>query len=77
MLKKTKAQLYLIERELTGVSGGSDGKGPACNAGDAVLIPGSGRSHRERNGNPFQWFGLGNVLDRGAWWAAVHGVAKN
>ena len=71
MLKKTKAQLYLIVRELTGVSGGSDGKGPACNAGDAVLIPGSRRSPGEGNGTPE------NSLDRGAWWAAVHGVTKS
>ena len=44
-------------RELTGFSGGSDGKEPACNAGDAgdaVLIPGSRRFPGEGNGNPLQ-----------------------
>ena len=47
-----------------------------ASAGDAVSIPGSGRSPRERNGNSFQYSCLENSMDRGAWWATVHGVAK-
>ena len=47
-----------------------------ANAGDAVLIPGSGRSSREGNGNPLQHSCLGNPIDRGAWRATVHGVTK-
>ena len=43
---------------------------------DAGLIPGSGRSPEEGNGNPFQYSCLGNPVDRGAWWATDHGVAK-
>ena len=43
---------------------------------DASSIPGSGRSPGEGNGNPFQYSYLENSMDRGAWWAAVHGVAK-
>ena len=39
-------------------------------------IPGSGGSPVEGNGNPLQYSCLGNPMDRGAWWAAVHGVAK-
>ena len=39
------------------------------NAGDAGLIPGSGRSSREENGNPLEYSCLGNPMDRGAWWA--------
>ena len=39
-------------------------------------IPGSGRSPGEGHGNPFQYSCLGNPMDRGIWWAAVHGVAK-
>ena len=39
-------------------------------------IPGSGRSSGEANGNPLQYSCLGNLMDRGAWWATVHGVAK-
>ena len=46
-------------------------------AGDPGSIPGSGRSPGERNGNPLQYPYLENPIDRGAWWAAVHGVAKN
>ena len=51
-------------------------KNLSANAGDARSIPGSGRSSGEGNGNPLQCSCLGNPLDRGAWWAAVHGVAK-
>ena len=47
-----------------------------ANAGDADLIPGSGRSSGEGNGNPLQYSCLGNPIDRGAWRATVHGVAK-
>ena len=56
--------------------GGSDSKESACSAGDAGLIPGSGRSPGEGNGNPLQYSCLENPMDGGAWWATVHGVAK-
>ena len=52
-------------------------KNPPANAGDAGSIPGSGRSPGGGNGNPFQYSYLGNPMDRGAWWATVHGVAKS
>ena len=48
--------------------GGSAGKESACNAGDLSLIPGSGRSPGEGNGNPLQYSCLENSMDRGAWW---------
>ena len=51
-------------------------KNPAANIGDGGLIPGSGRSPEEENGNPLQYSCLGNPVDRGSWWATVHGVAK-
>ena len=57
--------------------GGADVKESACSIGDLGLIPGSGRSPGERNGNPLQYSCLGIPMDRGAWWATVHGVAKN
>ena len=57
--------------------GGSDGKASAYNAGDLGSIPGSGRSPGEGNGNPLQYSCLENPMDRGAWQAAVHGVAKS
>ena len=46
-------------------------------AGDTGSIPGSGRSPGGGNGNPLQYACLGNPMDRGAWWAVVHGVAKS
>ena len=49
----------------------------ACNVGDIGSIPGSGRSPGEGNGNPLQSSCLGNPMDSVAWWATVHGVAKN
>ena len=60
-----------------GFPGGSDGKASACNAEDPGLIPGSGRSPGEGKGNPLQYSYLENLMDGGAWWAAVHGVAKS
>ena len=59
-----------------GIPGGSVVKNLPANAGDKGLIPGSGRSPGEGNGNSLQYSCLGNPLDRGAWWTAVHGVAK-
>ena len=47
-----------------------------CQAGDMGLIPGLRRFPGEGNGNPLQYSCLGNLMDRGAWQAAVHGVAK-
>ena len=58
-----------------GFPGGSVVKNPSANAGDtrdSGLIPGSGRSPGEGNGNPLQY----SCLDGGAWWATVHGVLK-
>ena len=51
-------------------------KNPPANAGDPGSIPGSERSPGGRNGNPLQYSCLENSMDRGAWWATVHGVAK-
>ena len=48
----------------------------ACNAGDSGLIPGSGRSPGEGNGNPLQYSYLENPMDRGTWLAAVYGVTR-
>ena len=60
----------------TGFPGGTDGKEPACNAGDLGSIPRLARSSREGNGTSFQYSCLENPIDRGAWWATVHGVAE-
>ena len=49
----------------------------AYNAEDPDLIPGSGRSPGEGNGDPLQYSCLENPMDRGAWWATVHGVTES
>ena len=49
----------------------------ARNSRDAGSTPGSGRSPAGGNGKPLQYSCLGNPMDRGAWWATVHGVAKS
>ena len=59
------------------VPGGPDSKESACNAGDWGLIPRLGRSPGEGNGYPLQYSCLENPMDRGAWRAAVHGVAES
>ena len=60
-----------------GVPGGSDGKASAYNVEDPGSIPGLGKSPGEGNGNPLQYPCLENLLDKGGWWATVHGVAKS
>ena len=54
--------------------GGSNGKESACNTGDPSLIPVSGGSPGEGNGNRLQYSWLENFMGRGAWQATVHGV---
>ena len=56
--------------------GSSADKESACNAGDPCSIPGSGRSPGEGIGYPRQYSFLENPMDRGAWWAEVHGGAE-
>ena len=56
---------------------GSDCKESACNAGEPDSIPGSERSPGEGDDNPLQHSYLGNSMDRGAWWAVVHGVTNS
>ena len=60
-----------------GFPGSSDGKESACHAGNPGLIPRLGRSPKEGNGSPPQYSCLKNSMDRGAWGATVHGVAKS
>ena len=54
---------------------GSNSPASAGDARGAALIPGSRRSG-EGSGNPAQYSRLGNLTDRGAWWATVHGATK-
>ena len=63
-----------------GFPGGTVAKNSPANAGaarDSGSIPGLGRSPREENGNPYQYSCLENSMDRGDWWAIVHGVTKS
>ena len=62
---------------IEGFPGGSEVKASACNAGDLGSIPGLGRSPGEGTGNPLQYSCLENLMDREAWWATVHRVAKS
>jgi len=73
-MNQTELTLALIYE---GFPGGSDSKESACNAGDLSSIPGLGRFPGEGNGNLLQYSCLGNPMERGAWWATVHGVAKS
>ena len=65
---------FLIWR---GFPGSTVGKESACNAGDPGLIPGLKISPGEGNGNPLQYSCLGKPVDRGAWQATAHWVAKS
>ena len=60
-----------------GFPGSLDGKVSAYNAGDPGLVPGSERFPGGGNGSPLQYSCLENPMDRGAWWATVHGVTKS
>ena len=67
-------------RVTRGFPGGTVVKNPPADAGDARdmgSIPGSGRSPEEGNGNSLQYSYLEIFMDKGAWWATVHGVAKS
>ena len=68
---------YILE---VGLSQWLNSKESTCNAGasgDAGSIPGLGRSPGEGIGYPLQYSCLENAMDRGAWWATVHGVSKS
>ena len=58
------------------INGGSDSEESVSNAEDQGLIPGSGRSPGEGNGNTLQYSCLENSIDIGAWWSTVHGIAE-
>ena len=62
---------------MLGFPGWSVVKNPPTNTRDMGLIPGSGRSPREGNGNPLQSSCLGNLMYKGAWWSAVNGLQRS
>ena len=65
-----------LQKWKTVIPSGSLVKNLLVNAEDVALIPGLGRSPGKENWNPLQYSCLGNPMERGAWWAAVYGVAK-
>ena len=71
------SSLYQVIESYLGFPGDPAVKNPPVHSGDTGSIPGSGRPPREGNGNPLQYSCLENPTDRGAWRAAVHGVAKS
>jgi len=74
----SKHQWKMFSEALLGLSRWHSGKESSyqCRRHKRGLIPGSGRSFREGNGNPLQYSCLGNPMDRGAWWIIVQGVTK-
>ena len=68
--------MHLVE-VLSGFPSGSDGKESMYDVGDLGSIPGLGKSPGEGNGYPLQYSCLENPMDRGAWRAIVHKVAKS
>ena len=69
--------MYMEHYTILSFPSDSDSKESACNAGDLSLTPGLGRSPGGGHGNPLQCSYLENPMDRGAWWATVHGVAQS
>ena len=75
--RKTNVLETLAFELLNCIPCGSDGKESACDAGDLGSIPGFGISPGEGNGNQLHYFCLENSMDRGTWWATVHGFTKS
>ena len=73
---KIKMDIWHLPPGVVGFSGGSDSKEWSAIAGDSGSVPGSGRSPGEGNDYLLQFSCLENAMDRGAWLASAHGVAK-
>ena len=80
-IKNHTVKYFLIFKQIftliQGFAAGAVVKNPPVNAGNMVSTSGLGRSPGEGNGNPLQYSCLENPMDRGAWWATVHGVAES
>ena len=80
-IKNHTVNYYLIFKQIftliQGCAAGTVVKNPPVNVGNMVSAPGLGRSPGEGNGFSLQYSCLENPMDRGAWWATVHGVAKS
>ena len=76
-VRTTDLESYYEARRDGAFPGGSVVRKLPVDAGDTGLIPGWERVPGEGNGNPLQYSCLGNCMDRGTWWAIVHGVTKS
>ena len=76
-LFRSSMEMRIFTGDLRTNPGGSDGKESPLQCRRHGSIPGSGRSPGEVDGNPLQYSCLENPMDRGAWQATVHGVAKS
>ena len=79
MVHMDETSLYYfndIKLNIPEFPGGASGKESACNVGDLSLIPGLGRSPREGTRNLLQYSYLENPMDRGAWRARAHRIAR-
>ena len=74
---RIRTQEFRCPKMQVGVPWWLSGKESTCHAEDVGSIPGSGKSPGEGNGNPLQYSCLEDPMDRGAWWATVHGVTKS
>ena len=77
LLGQMTSNIYVSFIQNRGSSGGSVIKNLPASAGDAVPLPGLGRSIGEGNNDPLQYSCLGNPMDRGSWWAMVHMATKS
>ena len=77
MYKHIYAHIYIYACTSMGFPSGTSGKESTCQRRRDILIPGSERSAEVGNGNPLQYSCMENPMDRGAWRATVHGVAKS
>ena len=68
---------FVVTQSSRGLPCSSNSKESACDAGAQGSIPALGSSYGEENGNPLQYSCLENSMDREAWWAIVHGIAKS
>ena len=76
-ISQCDSEKLIFKEGIFGFPSDSNGKESACSAGDLGSVPGLGRSPGEGNGNPLQYSCLENAMDRGTWWATVHGVTKS
>ena len=74
---RLSVKFTIIKFQDPALPAGSDGKEFTCKMGDLGLIPRLGRSPGGGHSNPLQYSCLENPMDRGAWWAMVHGVTKS